>query len=175
MAIDKINSEGLLLSDDFVFTGSVSGAGGVNTPYFLAYRNGNTTQTNEVDTKIALNAETFDSASAFDSTTNYRWTPQTAGKYWIFGQVYLSHGSNANNKEYSVRLKKNGTTFASNHRDARTSGIGYQQALLTGGLVEFNGSSDYVELFAIGNWTSGDINVIGGANNTYMGGYKIIE
>ena len=31
------------------------GASGVNTPYFLEYRNGNTTKTNEVDTKIALN------------------------------------------------------------------------------------------------------------------------
>ena len=175
MSIDKIQSESINLADNFAFTGTVTGAGGVNTPYFLAYRNGNTTQTNDTDTKIALNATTFDSASAFDASTNFRWTPQTAGKYWIFGQIYLSHGSNANNKEYSVRLKKNGTTFASNHRDARTSGIGYQQALLTGGLVEFNGSSDYVELWGYGNWTSGSINVIGNVNNTYMGGYKIIE
>ncbi len=175
MALSKIQSESINLADNFAFTGTVTGAGGANTPYFLAYRNGNTTQTNNTDTKTTLNAETFDSASAFDSTTNYRWTPQTAGKYWIFGQVYLAHGSNANNQEYSIRLKKNGTTFASNHRDARTSGIGYQQALLTGGLVELNGSSDYVELWSTGNWTSGSINVIGGANNTYMGGYKIIE
>ncbi len=111
MALSKIQSESINLADNFAFTGTVTGAGGANTPYFLAYRNGNTTQTNNTDTKTTLNAETFDSASAFDSTTNYRWTPQTAGKYWIFGQVYLAHGSNANNQEYSIRLKKKWNYF----------------------------------------------------------------
>ena len=34
MALTKIESEGLLLSDNFAFTGTVTGAGGVNTPTF---------------------------------------------------------------------------------------------------------------------------------------------
>ncbi len=34
MALTKIESEGLLLSDNFAFTGTVTGAGGANTPAF---------------------------------------------------------------------------------------------------------------------------------------------
>ena len=39
MAITKIQSESLNLSDNYDFTGTVTGAGGTNTPYFFAYRN----------------------------------------------------------------------------------------------------------------------------------------
>ena len=37
MAIDKIQSESINLADNFAFTGTVSGAGGVMTPAFHAY------------------------------------------------------------------------------------------------------------------------------------------
>ena len=36
MAITKIQSESLNLSDTYDFTGTVTGAGGVNTPAFVA-------------------------------------------------------------------------------------------------------------------------------------------
>ena len=36
MAIDKIQSESINLADNFAFTGTVTGAGGVNTPAFFA-------------------------------------------------------------------------------------------------------------------------------------------
>jgi hypothetical protein len=37
MAIDKIQSESINLADNFAFTGTVTGAGGANTPAFHAY------------------------------------------------------------------------------------------------------------------------------------------
>ena len=37
MAITKIQSESMNLADTYAFTGTVTGAGGVNTPYFEAY------------------------------------------------------------------------------------------------------------------------------------------
>ena len=37
MAITKIQSESLNLADTYDFTGTVTGAGGVNTPSFFAY------------------------------------------------------------------------------------------------------------------------------------------
>jgi hypothetical protein len=36
VAIDKIQSESINLADTFAFTGTVTGAGGVNTPAFSA-------------------------------------------------------------------------------------------------------------------------------------------
>ena len=41
MAITKIQSESLNLADTYDFTGTVTGAGGVNKPSFEAYRNSN--------------------------------------------------------------------------------------------------------------------------------------
>ena len=41
------------------------------------------------NTKIVFNAKEFDTANAFDSTTNYRFTPQVAG-YYQFNSCYCS-------------------------------------------------------------------------------------
>ena len=43
MAIDKIQSESINLADNFAFTGTVTGAGGVNTPAFLLKQTSQTT------------------------------------------------------------------------------------------------------------------------------------
>ena len=42
MAITKIQSESLNLADTYDFTGTVTGAGGVNTPAFYAIEHGQT-------------------------------------------------------------------------------------------------------------------------------------
>ena len=52
MAINKIQSESINLADTFAFTGTVTGAGGVNTPAFQAYASSNQSQTNDTFTKI---------------------------------------------------------------------------------------------------------------------------
>ena len=58
----------------------------LNGPTFSVYRN--TTEqsvTSNVATKIQFNAEEFDTANCFDSTTNYRFTPNVAGYYLFQG------------------------------------------------------------------------------------------
>ena len=51
-------------------TNFVSGIGGTNTPYFLAYASANKTLNETTITKVDLNTEVYDSASNFDSSTN---------------------------------------------------------------------------------------------------------
>jgi len=51
-----------------------------NTPSFAARRNSNQSISNNTETKIACDQEVFDTDSAYDNSTNYRFTPQTAGK-----------------------------------------------------------------------------------------------
>ena len=61
MAITKIQSESLNLADTYDFTGTVTGAGGVNTPAFFAELG--STQTGVSDdtfTKVTFNNESFD-------------------------------------------------------------------------------------------------------------------
>ena len=38
MPLIKLQSEGLNLADNFAFTGTITGAGGDNKPYFFAYQ-----------------------------------------------------------------------------------------------------------------------------------------
>ena len=69
-------------------------------------------------TKIALNTEILDSASAYDTST-YRFTPQTAGKYFFYGQIYFETTSSSNNYNNLVTLgtiiQKNGSNAAHNY------------------------------------------------------------
>ena len=92
MSLIKIKSEGLLLSDDFAFTGTVTGAGESNTPAFHAYLNSNQSISSGVETKVALDAEALDTDNAFASN---KFTVPTgkAGKYFIQGAVTLTNSS----------------------------------------------------------------------------------
>ena len=126
MAIDKIQSESINLADNFAFTGTVTGAGESNAPYFQAYLSSNQTGVNDnTYTKIQFNTETHDSANAYDNSSNYRFTPQTAGKYFCYAQLRLTaHNGNS---------------------DAKETGLKFY----------FNGSSDYLEAYGLVN-TVGD-------------------
>ena len=59
MAIDKIQSESINLADNFAFTGTVTGAGGVNTPAWKVSGNA-TSVANSTATKLTINTEQFD-------------------------------------------------------------------------------------------------------------------
>ena len=87
MAIDKIQSESINLADNFAFTGTVTGAGGVNTPAFQGYYSSSyQTVSDNTDTKLTIDTEEFDTDSAIDTST-YRFTVPSgkAGKYFFPG------------------------------------------------------------------------------------------
>ena len=151
---------------------TLSGGGIANTPNFLVKRSGNQSISLNTTTKVQFDTETYDSASAYDNSSNYRFTPQTSGKYHLYSNVYLANGSNANNTEYTIRIYKNGSAIALSHLDHRTGGIGYQQSIPIAVVAEANGSTDYFEIYISGNWTGGSINA---TSNSFFGGYKIIE
>ena len=149
--------------------------GGVNTPNFHVTRSGNQSISNNTATKIQFNAETYDTANAFDSSTNYRYTPQTSGKYYLYAHIYIANGSSATMTEYAINIYKNGSSIAVSSLDHRTSGLGYNFAVPLVTVVESNGSTDYFEVFANVNWGGGSQNIKGAANQTFFGGYKLIE
>ena len=61
MAIDKIQSESINLADTFAFTGTVTGAGGVNTPMFSARLGSNSSSISQnTTTKVVCATEEFD-------------------------------------------------------------------------------------------------------------------
>ncbi len=146
----------------------VAGIGGTNTPYFLAYASANKNLSETTITKVDLNTEVYDSASNFDSTTNYRFTPTTAGYYYFFAQVAIVFGEQgtdtASNRAY---IYKNGSQLAFN------SNIGWANVHW----IDYaNGTTDYYELYArVDTVSNTGWAYTGSANKeTYFGAYKLI-
>ena len=179
MAITKLQAEALNLADTYAFTGTVTGAGQNNAPYFHARTNADHSVGYTGNyTKIQLNTDILDSANAFD-TSNYRFTPQTAGKYFVIGQIYFETTSSSNNYNNLITLgttiQKNGSIIAHNYvfRGGQEFGI-RKRTLRTSVIIDMNGSSDYLELFAYSDsHKAGDCNAASdaGGGATFLAGH----
>lgn len=112
-------------------------------PAFRAYVGTTQNITSGLNTKIELTAETFDTASAFDSTTNYRFTPQVAGYYSFVGCI---SGNLTSLTTGSLILYKNGS-IAGGTGFAGTAGGAVFNAHISD-LIFLNGSTDYIEMFS---------------------------
>jgi len=174
MALSKIDGTNLIAPTLPVASGgtgstTLAGAGLTNTPYFRVFASSNQSMSNATETKVTFGGETFDTNNDFASS---RFTPTVAGKYFIASQVNTTYSGNAPVNEY-LYLKKNGTLIMSGQ--IRGAGHGYGFNYLAD-IVSFNGSSDYVEIFAYGDNTSSYI-IEGNSNGTasIFYGYKIIE
>ena len=140
-------------------------AGESNDPSFHAYnpQNGNiATSTNVV---ISNNTELFDSSSAYD-TSNYRFTPQVAGYYFLYANIRYQ-SSTTNFDRINLVLNKNGSAILAsrnNNKDYSTAGVS--------GIVQANGSSDYFDMQSYQN-SGGTIAITTAAEYTYFGGFLI--
>ena len=170
LASGVASTDELLISDGGVLKRvDVSLVGGTNTPAFHCGQTSTQTLATGTFTKLVLDAtETLDTDNAFSSS---RFTPQTAGNYFIYGSLRFNDGADFDNM--NVSIYKNGTDKV---LDTQGSHFHYETKKVSG-IVNLNGSSDYVELF--GRQTSGgNLNtrpsdgVTG--NQTYFGGYKLI-
>ena len=190
MAIDKVVSASITTdavgptqlneASNYAFTGTVTGAGQNNVPYFNA-RLGSDQDIGYTGayTKIQIDTEYFDSAGAFD-TSAYRFTPQTAGKYFVFGQCAFETTSSSNNTNNLVAtlvaIYKNGSNVAFNQID-RGSQLysAYKRTMGVCTIVDMNGSSDYVELYGRGNSNNAGSTRVAAdsAGSTIFGAYFI--
>ena len=158
----------------------LSGVGQTNTPYFYA-RLGSDQSVGYtgLTTKIALDTEILDSASAYD-TSSYRFTPQTAGKYFFYGQIYFETTSSSNNYNNLVTLgtiiKKNGSNAAHNYIFRGGQQFACRRRNLgTSVILDMNGSSDYVELYGYSDsHIAGNCNAAADAGgSTFLFGYFV--
>ena len=98
--------------------GNLTGAmasGVTGGPFVRAYVNSTQSNiTNNTFTKVILNAETYDTASEFDPSTNYRWTCGTAGKYLATANLTWDSGGIVQDKRHKVMIYKNGSQTSHN-------------------------------------------------------------
>jgi len=137
-------------------TGTVQVSG--NMPAFSVYRSSNQSFTSNTISKIQFNAELFDTANCFDSTTNYRFTPNVAGYYQINAQSRI-RGTSSDNK--ILYIYKNGSNYAA--MDNFALSIEYF-AISFSQVIYFNGTTDYVEVYGFSN----------GSNTTFLGDATIL-
>ena len=113
-------------------------------PAFKARRASTQSVTANTWTKMQMSTEVFDTAGAFDATTNYRFTPQVAGYYHVTGQV----SSTVVASRMLAGIYVNGTQNAVGMDSAST------YRAVVSDIVYLNGSTDYVELWGFTSSTS---------------------
>jgi len=152
--------------------GTATGFGG-NTPGFQAYLSASQTGiTQNTWVKAEIDTEVYDSDGTYDNSSNYRFTPAVAGKYFVFGQIYFT---SPGERFYDIYLSiyKNGSSLIEDTFDSTDSG-NITQSRGVFGIVDL-GASDYVELFGKGvTIGSANVSFIGSAKyDTHFGGFKV--
>jgi len=152
------------------------GLSGQNYPAFEAYLSAGQTVSDSVTTKVQFDTEVYDTNGYYDNSANYRFTPLVAGKYFVYCSILGSAGT-SNLNWIETYIYKNGSKI----KEARYAFVGNPASIVNGplsGVIDMNGSTDYLEIF-------GDVNTASGATgefnegrasdtkDTYFGAYRI--
>ena len=139
-----------------------------NTPSFAAEQSGSQSISNDANVKLQCDTENWDTDSAYDNSTNYRFTVPSGkgGKYYIQAHVQIP-GIDAN--EFGqIFINKNGTTIEQSRvREQKASADRIFQMItaITYSLAE----GDYIEVYVYQN--SGDAQ---SATNGYFTAHRLI-
>jgi Tfp pilus assembly protein FimT len=135
----------------------VSLSGGVaNTPSFVAYKTSNQSISNTTFTKVTFDAEQLDSDSKYD-TSNSRFTPGTAGYYFIGSIWRYDTGTDFDDARFI--LYRNGSAVI------QTSVVSKDSQGTTFSAIVYSDADDYFEMYGRQD-SGGSVNINGGS--TYL-------
>lgn len=172
---------GNVTADTFLKVASVSGSGttgigqlsfgtvtsGDNTPSFKATSSSGTTVGHDTNAQIAFQTEAWDTDSAYDNSTHYRFTVPSgeAGKYFFGASIELNMTSAVG----SVRCQiwKNGSTAIRSNQ----GGLSYYHNTAICGVLNM-AVGDYVEVRVYQN-SGGILTTQTGAEDSFFFGYKL--
>jgi len=144
-------------------------------PAFEATLTSNQTISDATRTTINFNSKTFDTDNCYDNTTNYRFTPTVAGKYFCYANANLDSQANSNLNTAGLYFLKNGsTTEAERITSFLNNPARYYNAPIYK-VIDFNGTTDYIVVQAYIDDTSGSPVINGSASDTRtnFGAYRI--
>ena len=147
-------------------------AGGANTPAFSATMSGSQSFSNTTSTKVDFDTETFDTAGAYDHTTNQRFTVPAGqgGKYYIHGKIFYNDQASTD-AQRKIHIYKNGVNIGTGQ--SRTVGTTGRDATVEVSAILPLLETDYIEIYLNTNGGAGTLN--GSYNNDVFEGFKIIE
>jgi len=172
MAIDKIQSESINLADTFAFTGTVTGAGGVNTPAFSVGKSGDQSIDNaETMTKVTFDTEHLDTNNAFASD-KFTVPSGEGGNYFISFNCRIQNNYNSETNIVVAKIYKNGSVLHNtdsrvDFRESEGRGAGVTSTVL----APLN-AGDYIEFYAGNNADQGTNEIQ--YRGTLAQGFKII-
>jgi hypothetical protein len=143
------------------------------TPAFEAYLSADQSISDNTVTKAQFNTERFDTNSAYDNSSNYRFQPTVAGKYFVYANLQLQMGDY---KIYvaSTYIYKNGSEYALTNTTSNNNTI-FAHPLTINATIDMNGSSDYIEIYGLLAAHGGSGQHFESSNkNSYFGAYRII-
>ncbi len=145
-----------------------------NVPAFEASLSGNQVPSNNTFTKININTEEYDTDNCYDNSTNYRFTPTVAGKYYVYATVRGQSENVTKLIQTAAAIYKNGSLYIES-RDITANSFTRSITNNVSTVIDMNGSSDYLEVYGLIQVDSGNIDgFIGGSSrHTIFGAYRI--
>ena len=117
-----------------------------NTPAFMAERSGsNQTLSDATWAKCEFNTQTFSTGGTYDNSTNFRWTPGTAGKYYISASAMVQAGE-AKWRNGEIKLYKNGSAHEILAKVNTLTAVG-DTFSLNGSIIDTANTTDYYEVY----------------------------
>ena len=171
---DAVDNTILDLADDFAFTGTITGAGEVNEPYFFARKTSDQTITRNTYTVVTeFTSDEIDTDNAFNGS---RFTVPTGkgGKYYFHGNICSDYSAIGGDGEQSI-IKFNVDGSGSGipeHTIFKTSGYNLNQFSNAYSVILDLNAGQYVELLVYnkdGN-ASGSAKII---NKSHFMGFKL--
>ena len=155
-------------------SGTATGFGGDNTPAFFVASTTPQTVTNDVTTKIEFGTSVFDTDSAFDNTTNYRFTVPSGegGKYSFQLGCGAWNSNNSGFKKAEIHVRVNGSGVLDLTVDHRNNnGAGHTFGIPF--LIDLS-ASDYVEIYGLIQATGTCKWYSSASYRTYFSGFKLL-
>jgi hypothetical protein len=143
--------------------------GGTNTPAFMAKQTGTQNINNTTWTKVQFNAEVFDTDGTYDHSSNYRWTPGVAGKYFMYLGITIDDLDDG--KRLATKVYKNGVGVAES-LTLSSSGVTEKNSNTTS-FIDIADDDDYYEAYVYHDIGSAE-DIRTDYQSIFMG-YKIIE
>ena len=146
-----------------------------NTPAFIAYRDSSAQSLSDAtETTVIFNATDKNEGNCYD-TSNGRFTPTTAGTYYLGFGFNPSRSAGSSIKNYRVRIYKNGSTKQNHYEYEKTGGTFLNRAGFMGStMVVADGSSDYFTVAVYVDVSSGTVGIQETRHDTFFCGFRIV-
>jgi hypothetical protein len=168
----KLDVNGTVKATAFQGDGSaLTGVGGANTPAFEAYLSTNQSFSDTTFQKVEFDTEVYDTNSDYDNSTSFRFTPTTAGKYFVYSNIVMYSTGGSTIQDGQIVIYKNGSQYKQNDIEIDTE---TRILLTTNATIDMNGSSDYLEIYVYLNVNAGTPTLRGAAKRCNFGAFKLI-